>query len=400
MAAAAAGFCLTYPYQYSFWGGLLHSGFSAAMVGGLADWYAVTALFRQPLGISFRTAIIPKNRERIFAAIVSMVEEEIVTAANIKDTLAKAELSRMLLNYANRPETRQHLQGVAEGVLQEAFAGVNGAKLSVALDKLLLEHQEQMRLAPLAGQALRWSIENGFADRCIDFLITESKRLLGEPYMTNLIADVYSSALNSYAAKQSERKLVRWILQELLELNPVSVAGMIQKKIGELLVQMYEYNHPLRQRLRNWAVTIADDLQTESSLAATAEAELRPLLGRLVGQLAEMPASQPELISGSSKWAVRQTMRLTEEFLGDPQRQLGFDSYLAERISSWVGENHGEIGQIVRTYLESFSNDDLVFYIEDKVKDDLQMIRINGSVVGGFVGMILFLMAYLVGVTP
>lgn len=400
LAAAVAGFCLSYPWQYSFWGGLVHSGFGAAMVGGLADWYAVTALFRRPLNIPFRTAIIPKNRERIFSAIVAMVEEEIITAANIKDTLAKAGLARLLLSCANRPEARQQLQVLTEDVLREAATGIRAVELSAALDRLLAEHPGRVQAAPLAGQALRWSIEHGFADKCIDFLITEGKRLLGEPYMTKLIADIYRGALNSYAARHGERKLVKWILQELLKLDPVNVAVIIQKKTAAWLEAIYDQEHPLRERLRDWAVTLADGLQTDPVLAEKAEMELRPLVVRIAGQLAELPASQPEMLAGGSKWAVRQAMKLADEFVGDPERQAGFDNYLADWISRWVGQNHGEIGRIVSAYLESFSNDDLVHYIEDKVKDDLQMIRINGSVVGGFVGMILFVIAYVAGVTP
>lgn len=400
LIAAAAGYCLSYPWQYTFWGGLVNSGFGAAMVGGLADWYAVTALFRQPLNIPYRTAIIPKNRDRIFKAIITMVEEEIVTATNIKDTLARVGIGRVLINYAGRPDVRQRLEVLADSLVREAALGINAATLSAVLDRLLTAHKDKVRLASLAGQALEWSLENGFADKFINFIIDEVKRLVGEPYMTKLIAGMYSDALKAYAGRQNQRKLVSWILRELLNLDPVSVAGIIQKKTVALLEEMYVPDHLLRNRLRDWLAGFADELKIDSALAERVEAELRPLVVKMVGNLAEIPASQPDLAASGIKWTVRQAVKLADNLVADANRQAWLDNYLAERLAGWVDKNHGEIGRIVSDYLDNFSDDELVTYIEAKVMNDLQMIRINGSVVGGLVGMVLFLITYSAGVTP
>ena len=75
LVIVAIGFFLTYPFNNTFAGGLLSSVFGAAMIGGLADWFGVSALFRKPLGIPFKTEIIPRNREKIFNALSDMVGE-------------------------------------------------------------------------------------------------------------------------------------------------------------------------------------------------------------------------------------------------------------------------------------------------------------------------------------
>lgn len=399
LAGAAAGFAFSYPIQYTFWGGLIHSGFGAAMVGGLADWYAVTALFRKPLSIPYRTAIIPKNRDRIFAAIVTMVEEEIVTAANIKETLEQAGIARLLLSYVNRPDSRQQLFALAGNVASEAVYALDAAKLAAALELLLQDHQDKIRLAPLAGQALEWSLTNGFADKVAELAIAEIKRLLGEPYLTELIADIYSQALSAYADRNNQRKLVGWVLENLLNLDSRTVAALIQAKLGCFLEELeYGREQPLRLSLRNWLAEFAGSLQQESVLAAKAEAVLRSLLVKLAGHVANLPASQPELTVGGVMWAVKQLAKLADEAAADAQKTAWLDRYLAVVLARWVNQNHGQIGQIVNAYLESFSDDELVAYIENKVLDDLQMIRINGSVVGGLAGMLLFLISYAVGV--
>ena len=402
LVGAAAGFALSYPLQCSFWGGLVHSGFGAAMVGGLADWYAVTALFRKPLCIPYRTAIIPRNRERIFKAIVTMVEEEIVTATNIKETLEQAGIARLVLSYVNRPEAKEQLYSLAADVAKEAVYAIDAAKLSAALEQLLLEHQANIRLAPLTGQALQWSLANGFADKIIELAIGEIKRMAGEPYVKELIAQIYSQALNAYAAQKNQRKLVSWLLENLLNLDSMAVAGLIQAKLVSLLGELEDGRaQPLRQQLRSWLAEIATGMQQEDSpLAAQAEAILRPFVVKLAEHIANLPATQPELTVSGVTWAVKQLTKLAQEVAADAQKSNWLDRYLAVWLARWVSQNHGQIGQIVNDYLQSFSNDKLVAYIEDKVLDDLQMIRINGSLVGGIVGMLLFLISYAAGVRP
>ena len=399
LAGAAVGFAVSYPLQHSFWGGLLHSGFGAAMVGGLADWYAVTALFRKPLSIPYRTAVIPRNRERIFKAIVAMVEEEIVTANNIKETLEQAGIARLVLSYVSRPEAKAQLYSLAGDVAREAVYEVKAAKLAAAFEQLLIEHQEKVKLAPLTRQALEWSLDNGFADKIITLAFGELRRLLGEPYLQELIAQIYSQALNAYAARKNQRKLVGWLLENLLNLDNTAVAGLIQAKLVNLLEEPGDgQEQPLRRQLKDWLAELARGMQQDSELAAQAEEFLRPFVVKLAKHVAALPATQPEITVSGVTWVVKQLTRLAQGLADDREKAAWLDRYLAVWLARWVSQNHGQIGRIVNDYLESFSNDELVVYIENKVLDDLQMIRINGSLIGGLVGMLLFLISYAAGV--
>ncbi|SMC86835.1 Uncharacterized membrane-anchored protein YjiN, DUF445 family [Sporomusa malonica] len=400
LAAAAAGFFVSYPYQHTFWGALLTSGFSAAMVGGLADWYAVTALFRKPLQIPYRTAIIPKNRERLFKAIIVMVEEELLTADNIRETLNQAGLARLTLHYAAQDESRQQLHTISGRFVQKTVDTIDAATLAAAFELLLTEHEDKVKLAPLAGQALDWSLTSGFADELIDLGVTEIKQMFKEEYMTGIIATMYSSALNAYAAKQNQHKLMGWILENLLNLDPVTVAGLIQEQAADFMEELYRRDHHLRQRVIGQLVKLAEDLQTDVLAGEKVEAALRLQVVKLIESLGELPADHPEMVGGLSKWMLRQAAKLVGDLTADEDRQARFDALLVDWLVRWVDQHHGEIGRLVASYLSSFSDEELVDYIESKVMDDLQMIRINGSIVGGFVGIGLFLITYALGVEP
>ena len=83
LGIAVVALLLAYPVRTLFWGGMITHVAGAALIGGLADWYAVTALFRKPLGISFKTALIPNSKERIAEMARHMVEKEILTVPNM-----------------------------------------------------------------------------------------------------------------------------------------------------------------------------------------------------------------------------------------------------------------------------------------------------------------------------
>ncbi len=400
LVGAAAGFFLSYPYQYTFWGGLSTSAFSAALVGGLADWYAVTALFRKPLQIPYHTAIIPRNRERILKAIIVMVEEELLTADNIRDTLREVGLARMIMHYAGQAEARQQVHSLVSGLVMRAGGNIDIGKAAARLDLLLRENEDKIKIAPLAGQALEWSLASGFIEELIDFAVLEIKQMTGEKYMADIIATMYSSALKDYVARQNQRKLAGWILENLLSLNPITVAGLIQEQVADFLEGMRGHDHPLRQRLRGWLAAFAGNLQTDAVLSRQAEQKLRPLAVRLAERLGEQQATEPEIAAGLSKWLVRQVIRLADELTTDADRQKKVDTLLMEWLVEWVNKNQGEIGGFIAKWLAGFSDDELVDYIETKVMNDLQMIRINGSIVGGLVGIVLFLIITAVGVGP
>ncbi|MDP4087252.1 MAG: DUF445 family protein, partial [Bacillota bacterium] len=98
LAIMGIGFVITIPFQHSLWGSIIQGGFESGLVGGLADWFAVTALFRHPLGIPIpHTALLPKNRKRITATIISMLENDWLTKESIREKIASIHFTEKLL---------------------------------------------------------------------------------------------------------------------------------------------------------------------------------------------------------------------------------------------------------------------------------------------------------------
>ena len=129
----AIGFVCTYPLN-SFWGNLLNHGFLAALIGGLADWFAVTALFRKPLGfISYRTEILPRNRERIMDEIVSFIGRDLLNPQYIISNLKNYDMAVMVVDYANNLGGRGKLKFAVRELVLQVISTLDTEKIGKSL---------------------------------------------------------------------------------------------------------------------------------------------------------------------------------------------------------------------------------------------------------------------------
>ena len=128
--------------------GLLNHGFIAATIGGLADWFAVTALFRKPLGISYRTEILKRNRERITDAIIDFVSRDLLNTENIMETVREENTAKMLIDYLEKNHGREKLKYLARDVINELLAQTDSRAISNAITPILEDEIKNAKVFP------------------------------------------------------------------------------------------------------------------------------------------------------------------------------------------------------------------------------------------------------------
>ncbi|HML90656.1 MAG TPA: DUF445 domain-containing protein [Methylomusa anaerophila] len=407
LAAVTLGLLVSYPFKETFIGGVVVSGCSAAMIGGIADWFAVTALFRRPLGIPFRTALIPNNRERIFEAIVTMVEKELLSMDNIKLTLKQISLTELALHYGNAVEARERLQLILGHVIEDFLFAIRVDEVHKTLLHFLKDNADEIKVAPLVGQAVEWSVREGFADSFLDLLVREFEQMARQEETVQLIAKIYRRAMAAYSSRQNQRKVASWILENLLHVAPETVAAVIQGKLLAYLDQLHDPEQCERRKMKVWLLKLAKDLKTDSEFQRQAEKLKKKILFQpelenyLTALFCEMRTVLLENSANMRSW----TNKIMEQFgqfwsgvACDSSQREEIDNMLNSGLSKWIDAHHTEIGSMVAGYLRRWSSDELVCYIETRVGNDLQMIRISGSVVGGVAGMLLFLLTSWLGV--
>ncbi|CUH96584.1 hypothetical protein P22_2674 [Propionispora sp. 2/2-37] len=398
LGLATLGYFVSYPYSTYFYGGLINSGCWAAMVGGLADWFAVTALFRKPLGFSYRTAIIPQNRERIFRELVAFVEDDLLTTDNIRHTLSRyGGASGLLIRYLEESPGKQHSRQMLHTVLQLGLQQLDAHIVGRLLADLLRQHAGQISLSPITAHVLAWTIQRGYDEQIINFLLDELDCIVGQRENRKILQGLFAEVGKGYERGTKRHKFVSWLLDLLSD----RLVDSAEARIHKILRELKSTDHPLRHKLKTWLAELIVQMEGDGDLKKRLDnwknycirdnPELEPQLSRYGCRLLESAAAGGE---ECRKYADQIMDTLVREFKGNAVQQAVLDTWVTKQLEVYNEQYRSQVTGMVREQLQQFTDERLSEFVESKVGDDLQMIRINGSLMGGIAGMLLFVLTY------
>lgn len=394
LLGTAAGYFLALPFQESFLGGLLTSGFGAAMVGGVADWFAVTALFRRPLGISFKTAVIPRSRGRISADIVDMLENRLLTKENIRSKLHDYDVTAMLLDFLEEGG-KQDLSEAISAFIRDFSLRLRPQELANFLTELIKENTGS--LLQFLANVITWSNQQGYTAKVFGFLLNESKKIVDSKQMYKLLCEFIEAARQTYAGERADRNLADWLFNQG-GFTPERLAAIAQDKLQAFLSGLYQENNSLRLQFLEFMVTFPDRLLTDNRYQTQIESWKTELLANkeLITAFARFIRQKASQNSDSMlvPLIALQLDRACQYITTDKTLYKKIDDYLTTALVLLVEKYHNRLGVLAANRLEGYTAEEISQLIEDKVSDDLQMIRLNGSTVGGLAGMLIFLLTY------
>jgi uncharacterized membrane-anchored protein YjiN (DUF445 family) len=375
--------------------------FEAATVGGAADWFAVTALFREvPIPILRRhTNIVVKNRHRISGGVADMVQNRWLSPAVIREHLARVSPSAALLEQLEGAERRERLLSVVREVLAGAARALDGPEGAAFLGRSLREQVESLDLHVPLGRWMREGIDRGSHGDAWEALLSALERAAEGEELRRVVHRALSAAVEEYRSQGGVfRSLAMGAAEAFGVLDLDEAAATLAAKIRETVAEAKgNPSHPLRLRLdrvlRDFAARLEEgdpavlapfERMKRGLAESPAAAELlRRALSRfretVEGQLAD-PASELSIL------LARFLDDRLAAFRDDPAARERFDAWVRETAIALVEKRHDAIGEMVRGSLGKLADRELVGQIEEKVGDDLQYIRLNGAVVGGFVG--------------
>jgi len=365
----------------------------AAMVGGLADWFAVTALFRRPLGLPIpHTAIIPENKDRIADTMAQFLRENFLTASVIARRMSAMNVAQALGDFLVAPPTqadgdnRSRITGGAAELLAEVLESLDPDRLGNQVRTGLAGQFAKIEVSPLLGRML----ESAIADRRHLPLVDGFIRWAGLTLEDNeeTVREIIHARANA---------VLRWT--GLDERISGSVLDGLYKLLAEVLV---DPDHPLRSKIEEGLENLARDLQHDPKTRERVESMKNDLIENPA--VAEWWLGVWERIRRSLIRRARDPdSALGEEmrkWLAEMGKALQHDTRLQHQINRFarrtmVGVSTRYGGQIVQLVSETVKRWDAVTItgrIESAVGRDLQFIRINGTLVGGLVGVTLHAM--------
>ena len=380
------------------WLRILGAGFEAAVIGGLADWFAVTALFRHPLGIPIpHTAIIPARRAKMIEAIVNMVEEEWLSPEVIGQRLGRLSPGEAVIDWLRDPSHTDRLAAPLRDLLRGVARTLTEPEVVEFSERALRRQLVELRVDATAGQWLARVVRSRTADATFTAFATSLANLAARPRTAEQLD--WWLERSAQALHEGGRRIVPFMLRRKAVRERI-VEAACEYASAELRAAADDLEHPLRHyaidTLRSFAERVEggdpealariEALRTSLVESLEAGALVRDVLARLRAQI------EADLADSSGMLSMLVERKLHDgilELLDDPGRRETFDQWVRTTAQDLLRRHHHQIGLTVRESLEALETGQLVQQIEERVGADLQFIRLNGAVVGGLVGMAL-----------
>jgi uncharacterized membrane-anchored protein YjiN (DUF445 family) len=354
----------------------------AALVGGLADWFAVTAIFRRPLGLPIpHTAVIPRSKERIAQALgefvaVNFLAPEVISV-RLRDQDVATSLGRSLVDAATA-------RRVADGVLDalpSISALLDDEVVSDFMRRQIGEFSRDERLSATIGRGLKLLTEHGRHQPVLDAALAEGWRALEE---------------HEPAIRAQVRARTSWVWR-LIALDARASDALISAVEDTLRQIAAQPDHPARQRITEMLGKFSDDLQHSPALRAQIERVVgdilaHPAVAAYFAELwralkAAMRARAEAPDSGARAALAGAIERFGAALLDDPAVVETLNRRLRALLTEVSGRHGRDVGALISETIRSWDTQTVVEKLEQSVGPDLQYIRINGTIIGGLIGL-------------
>ncbi|AOM10448.1 MULTISPECIES: DUF445 domain-containing protein [Bacillus cereus group] len=396
LGVMGVGFAASIPFQGTVAGEIIQGGFEAGLVGGLADWFAVTALFRHPMGIPIpHTALLPKNRKRVTKGLIHTLENEWLTKESITNKVKEMQLAQMVLQIAEREMQSDAVKKGIVTIAEKAIVTIDTEKLAVIIEKELKAYLHTINTSNILQVLVDQLVVQEYDEKTLDYILVKVKDWtaqdearyqlgsLGMKAMENIKVDGFLQfTLKSFMNIVDEDKiggiLQKFIISNINSLQEAdnSTRQLILAKIRQEIINVKE-NEALLKELENWKEKwIANWNATD---------KIKEMLEQ-VQQRAVAFVNNEEF---ADKYVIPFLQKQMNKIKEDEQTVQKIEEWLQKQVVTLVEKNHSKIGKLVQENLDKLDDKTLIEMIENNVGKDLQWIRVNGAVCGFMIGLVL-----------
>jgi len=389
-ALAVAGYAL----KLNIWTGLLRDAGRAGFIGGVADWFAVTALFRHPLGLPIpHTAIIPAQREKLGAALGRFVANHVFTEADVRRFLDQLDSPGILQKFLNDPAAAGPAAAALAGMLPKLLATIEDGRARRLLARLLPRLVGGKAAGVVVARALGGLVEGGRHQEVFSFIISQLKETLSAR------EEILRDAIKERVREQGGR-LIGWALG-------ATVAQRVLKGINLELERISPDSSEMRDAFDEWVRREIGRLETDPDRAAELARALKGVLthdtvqawawdvwSRLRHAL-EQDAKRP---NGRSVAVIEAALSSLGNVLGqDAEARAKVNVAVQNVVLRVLPMAQRELAEFIGRVVGQWDTATITNKLELRVGKDLQFIRINGTIVGFVLGAVIYGLTILVG---
>jgi uncharacterized membrane-anchored protein YjiN (DUF445 family) len=359
----------------------------AATIGGIADWYAVVALFKRPLGLPIpHTAIIPENQGRIAENLGRFIEVNFLATGPVRRKLNEVDFASLVADWLSDANRAVDLSRFVARLLPQTLAAVEQSGLRGFVTNRMLEQIEKVQVAPLAAELLSAFTDDRRHQKLFDEFIKVVGKFLSDDdalaAMRDKIRDELPSLFNLFRADA-------YLLKKI-----VASAGSLLEEVRR------DRDHPMRAEFDRFVLKFVDRLRNSRDYAKRAEKMKRDMIAR--PEVREFAQDMWESMRTFLEQDARSQKSMIREHLGnmfveigrhlatDPQIRADMNQGFVVALSSFVESQKSGVSKFIADQVKGWDLAQLTRLIEINVGRDLQYIRFNGMVIGGLAGLLLY----------
>jgi len=371
------------------WAGYVRAFAEAAMVGALADWFAVTALFRHPLGLPIpHTAIIPNRKDQIGRSLGEFVQTNFLTREVLNERLSGAHVGKRLGDWLADEENSVKAGEAASDALRGSLEILDDRDVSSALETLVERRVRATPIAPLMGKAIDLAVEGGHHQRLLDAVLTGLRSFLDDNRAT-------------FRARLDQES--PWWIPDAIDDR---LFTKIYNAVHSFLADVgSDPDHEVRKSIEVRVVAFAQRLRDDPQLLAKGEElktellahpDVRAWLGSLWAEMKRNTISALDDPASELRQRIdRSVANLGRRLANDNQLQAKVDDWVARAAGHIVDHYRGEVAELISGTVAKWDAKATSERIELQVGRDLQFIRINGTIVGGLAGLVIYSVSQL-----
>ncbi|MDI9836325.1 DUF445 domain-containing protein [Streptomyces sp. KAU_LT] len=373
------------------WADYVAAAAEAGMVGALADWFAVTALFRHPLGLPIpHTAIIPNKKDQLGVSLGEFVGENFLSEAVVRQRLRAVGIGSRLGAWLAEPDHADRVTAELATALRGALRVMRDSDVQAVVGEAITRRADAREIAPGIGKMLEGVVAEGGHRRAVDLIVAKAHDWLV------LHGDDVMGAVQGGAPGWTPRFVDR------------KVGERVYKELLRFCVEMRDMpSHPARGALDRFLIDFASDLQSDTETRARVErlkgevlarGEVQDLIASAWTAVRSMIVSAAEDERSELRLRVRSSLlSLGARMAAEPSMQNKVDRWVEDAAVHVVTTYRAEITSLITDTVAGWDAEHTTRKIEAHIGRDLQFIRINGTVVGSLAGLVIFTVARALG---
>ena len=366
------------------WIGYIRAFSEAAMVGALADWFAVTALFNYPLGIKIpHTNLIENSKERIGDNLGNFVVENFLSPQNIRPYIQKIKISNFVGDWLSKERNQEILMKEVSNIVLDILNKLDDAVVVAFIGKKAKEMSDDLKINQIIGNGLEYILDKKDHQR----------------FITSLSKQIKDYVLNNQEMVKERVK------SESYFLIPKFVDNGIAEKITKGLSTYFEEveldeNHSLRNEITQKLYSFSKEIQTEEKWVQEfrsikndflKEEKIQQYSTDIWNSIKKSLSTELEENQSSLKNYIRKNLaELSQNLKTDEVLQNKIDHWVQATAYKYILKNTHQFGALISSTVGNWEGKELSAKMELEVGKDLQFIRVNGTIVGGLVGLIIY----------